>query len=87
MVAEWPESIAPEQALGQQARVAADIFALTLIAYEMLCSAPAYEANSAVRLLHARAYEDPRSPREINPEIPSKGEAALLKGLARVPGQ
>jgi serine/threonine protein kinase len=82
-----PEYISPEQALGQTVTKATDIFSLTVIAYEMICGAQPYQADTPVAMLVAHAHTPPRSPRQLYPGIPPALEAALMKGLSRYPAE
>ncbi len=87
MTAGTPEYIAPEQALGQTVGPQVDVFSLAVIAYEMLCGAQPYEADTPVALLVAHAYQDPRRPRAVEPALSPEIENILLKGLARNPAE
>ncbi len=51
MVYGTPEYMAPEQALGQPVDARADLYALGIITYEMLCGVRPFEAESKVALL------------------------------------
>jgi serine/threonine-protein kinase len=51
MVYGTPEYMAPEQALGQDVDVRADLYAVGVMLYEMLCGRRPFEADSPVQLL------------------------------------
>jgi tetratricopeptide (TPR) repeat protein len=78
--------MAPEQAnpkLGQMGS-AADLYALGVVAYEMLTGRVPFEGEAAT-LLHAHAYEVPPSPLELVPDLGDDLSEALLRALAKSP--
>ena len=82
-----PEYMAPEQA--EVAEDAADIdwradvYALGVVAYELLAGRPPFTARSPTAILHKHAYEPPPAPRTLNPDLPAAMEPVLLKALAK----
>ncbi|GAC1342410.1 MAG: hypothetical protein NVSMB29_14080 [Candidatus Dormibacteria bacterium] len=82
-----PEYMAPEQSLGQEVTVAADIYSLAVIAYEMLVGDVPFSGPTPVVLMLAHIQTPPPPPRERNPELSQNVEEALLRGLAKVPAE
>src|SRR5271165_5877226 len=81
-----PFYMAPEQLRGKgrvDARV--DIWAVGATLYELLTGKLPFEAGSLVELALQVVQSDPRSPREIRPEIPSALEQVVLRCLEKDP--
>jgi serine/threonine protein kinase len=77
--------LAPEQAAGEQVTVAADIYALGAVLYELLTGRPPYEADSLAELF-AKQTEGSITPlREFAPAAPARLEDAVMHALARGP--
>jgi WD40 repeat protein len=85
-----PAYMAPEQAVGQAARVDArtDVYGLGAILYEILTGRPPYQgADSADVLRQVREPTPPPPPRSVWPGVPPALEAVCRKALAREPEQ
>ena len=65
--------MSPEQVRGQESDSRSDIFSLGLMLYELLAGKPAFQAESAVEVMHAIVAEDP-------PELPE----SVPDGLRRI---
>jgi len=81
-----PEYMAPEQAeLEEVAGIdwRADIYALGVVAYEMLVGRPPFTGKSPTAILHKHIYEPPPTPIALNPDLPAGLEPALLEALAK----
>ena len=77
-----PAYMAPEQA-GGQVDHRADLFSLGCVLYRMLTGRPAFAGSSAMEILRNIAVQQPRSPRELNPEVPAALDGFLLRLLAK----
>jgi hypothetical protein len=82
-----PQYMAPEQCLGQDLGSPADIYALTVVAYEMLTGRVPFTAATPAAVIMAQVSEPLPPPRSINPDLSSGVESVLLKGLAKDPAQ
>ncbi len=83
-VAGTPQYMAPEQVEARHdldARV--DVYALGLIAFEMLAGRPAWSGRSAVLLAAARLFEAPPNVAEALPDIPPELAALIQRCLER----
>jgi serine/threonine-protein kinase len=82
-----PGYMAPEQIAGQAVTVAADVFSLGAILYELLTGRPPFRGAGAAETM-ARVLEDePTPPRAIRPTIPRELEFICLKCLEKEPGR
>lgn len=77
----------PEQAKGERVVPQSDIYAVGVTLYEMLTGRLPFESENAVGLAYKHISETPVSPRQINPNIPMKLEAIVMKALAKEPSQ
>ena len=64
-----------------------DIYAVGVTLYEMLTGRLPFESDNAVGLAYKHISEPPPSPRALNPSIPSRLEAIVLKSMAKEPQQ
>jgi serine/threonine-protein kinase len=79
--------LAPEQAAGEQAGPAADLYALGVVAYQLLSGRLPYEAQSLTELALKQQRELPPRLDELNPEIPPQLAIAVDRALALDPRQ
>ena len=79
--------LAPEQARGEPAGPASDMYALGVVAYQLMAGRLPYDAASLTDL--ARLQESGPPPRldEIEPGVPAALGAAVARALHRDPGQ
>lgn len=75
--------MSPEQARGEAAGMAGDIFALGIILYELATGEHPFNASSMVDLLHAIASQAPKPPSMLMPEIPLRFESLILRMLEK----
>ncbi len=81
-----PQYMAPEQATAETTiDHRADLYALAIMAYEMLTGHPPFEATTAQQILSAHVLEQPKDVREWRPDVPPVLAEALLKCLAKNP--
>ena len=75
--------MAPEQAYGSSDDPRVDVYAVGVVAYEMLAGTVPFTGNSVFEILKKHVDEPPRPPRELNPAIPAAVEAIVLRALAK----
>lgn len=80
-----PDYMAPEQISGRRGDVRTDIYALGSMLFEMLTGEPPFVGGNAQTLLRAKASEDPRSPRQLVPDLDPKLEDIVLHAIERSP--
>lgn len=82
-----PQYMSPEQAAGdRQITGRSDLYSLAVVAYECLVGEPPFVSPNATAVLARTVVEKPRSLRIVRETVPPGVEAAILKALAKVPG-
>ncbi len=74
--------LAPEQARGEEAGPAADMYALAVVTYQMLAGRLPYEATSLSELTLKQQREMPPPLDVVNPNVPATLAHAVARGLA-----
>jgi WD40 repeat protein len=83
-----PAYMAPEQALGKGGlTVAADVYSLGVILYELLTGRTPFGADNALETLVRLRDEKPAPPRSLNPRVGRDLEIICLKSLDKDPGR
>jgi serine/threonine-protein kinase len=86
MIAGTPEYISPEQINDfGSVSAATDLYALGIIAYELLTGTVPFHAEELMGLLMKHLSEPPPPLRSHNPAIPERIEAIVLKLLEKQP--
>jgi serine/threonine protein kinase len=80
-----PTYIAPEQAFGQPIDARADLYALSVMLYEMIAGVPPFEADEVLSLLsmHASAEVPPFRRVASDLRVPKSVEALICQGLEK----
>jgi hypothetical protein len=80
--------MAPEQASSQSEQIGpgTDVWALGVIAYELLCGRRPFIAPDERRLTAAILHDPPRRPRALKSDLPRDLETIVLKCLEKAPG-
>ncbi|QIN85449.1 PASTA domain-containing protein (plasmid) [Rubrobacter tropicus] len=77
--------ISPEQALGEPAGPAGDLYSLGVTLYEMLTGELPFRAETAMATAVKHVGEPPRPPREVNPAVPPGLDAVTRRLLEKDP--
>ncbi|HET6507574.1 MAG TPA: protein kinase [Baekduia sp.] len=78
--------LAPEQAAGEEAGPAADLYGLGVVAYQLLAGRLPYEAASLTELALKQQREVPPPLHHVDPSIPPALAVAVERALALRPG-
>jgi serine/threonine-protein kinase len=76
--------MSPEQAKGERATAASDVYAMGVMIYEVICGRRPFEADQTIGLLYQHAEVEPPRP-EIRPPYPGSLGALALACLAKNP--
>ncbi|HEX3027559.1 MAG TPA: protein kinase, partial [Clostridia bacterium] len=79
--------ISPEQARGGYTDEKSDIYSVGVMLFEMLTGELPFEADSAVSVAIMQLQQNPKQPREINPDIPEGLEEITLRAMQKDPAQ
>lgn len=79
-----PVYMAPEQAKGNRVDNRSDVYSLGLMAYEMISGQVAFK-GSYEAVVHQQVFETPKSPKEINMDIPGKLSDLIMAMIAKDP--
>ncbi|MBQ7599178.1 MAG: Stk1 family PASTA domain-containing Ser/Thr kinase [Clostridia bacterium] len=78
--------ISPEQASGKKIDARSDLYSLGVMMYEMATGKLPFTADSPVSVALMQVNDEPKSPREINPNIPVGLEQIILRAMEKDPG-
>src|SRR4029077_20867506 len=75
------------EASGGPARIyhRTDVYSLGATLYELLTLVPVFNGRDRQELLRQIAFEEPKSPRRLNPAIPAELETIVLKAMEKNP--
>ncbi len=82
-----PAYMAPEQARGDRLDARSDIYACGVTLYQLLTGAVPFDADSIRELMDKHAYEAPRRPSELRPELGLRPDRVVMKCLAKTRGE
>jgi serine/threonine protein kinase len=78
-----PEYMAPEQWSGKVSDGRTDLYALGIIAYELLTGRTPFAKGGLGSLLSAHLQEMPAAPREVNPLVPAALSQVVMRAMAK----
>ncbi len=82
-----PDYMSPEQAGGEEITPASDIYALSVVVYEMLAGQLPFSADTPLAVLLKHMSDPPPSLRVVAPHLPAGVDEILRRALAKSPGE
>ncbi len=82
-----PHYISPEQAKGEPATPASDVYALGIVLYELITGEKPFDAQNITGILTGHIEREPTPPHDLVPDIDPAAEAVVLRCLAKDPAQ
>ncbi len=82
-----PYYVSPEQAQGQKATFASDVYSVGITLFEMATGKLPFTGESPLQILWKHVKEPLPSPSKINPEIPPQLEAVIKKATEKNPSR
>ncbi len=80
-----PAYLSPQQAQGTSLSAASDIYALGILAYELLTGRAPFEDDNPMSVLLDHVQTPPPAPSTLRPDLPVAVDQAVLKALAKDP--
>jgi eukaryotic-like serine/threonine-protein kinase len=77
--------MSPEQASGQEANPASDVWALGAVLYEMVTGSRPFHGETNAAVLYRILQEDPEPPSALRPDVPAELEGCILRCLEKDP--
>ena len=87
MVSGTPSHMAPEQARGSVPTGKADLYALAVIAFQLLTGRLPFTGASVMDILYQHVNDAPPAPSSFNAALTPAIDAVVVKGLAKDPNQ
>lgn len=82
-----PQYMSPEQAQGAEAGPASDLYALGVVAYEMLGGQAPFGGTTPYAILYKQIHEPPPPIRSLRPELPPALENVLVQAMSKEPAR
>lgn len=83
MVVGTPEYMAPEQLFGEELDARADLYAAGVVIYECLTGRLPHEATTPMELIAKVIEQTPRSPRDLQPDVPAALSDLVMRVLSK----
>jgi len=80
-----PDYMAPEQAQGRGTDFRSDIYSLGVVLFEVFSGKLPFMGSNLMTVVLAHIQQPPPRPRSVNPRVPDRLEAVILKCMAKEP--
>ncbi|MGW0521411.1 Stk1 family PASTA domain-containing Ser/Thr kinase [Crossiella sp. NPDC003009] len=77
--------LSPEQARGEAVDARSDVYATGCVLFELMTGEPPFTGDSPVAVAYQHVREDPKSPSQVNPQVPAVLDAIVLKAMSKNP--
>jgi serine/threonine-protein kinase len=82
-----PDYMSPEQAQGMTADFRSDIYSLGIVLFEVFTGALPFGGDSLMQIVLSHIRNPPPAPRSVNPRVPERLEAIILRAIEKDPAQ
>lgn len=79
------EYMAPEVIMGEPNGSGSDLYALGIVAYELVTGRVPFTGANSQAVMFAQVHREPPPPRTLRPDLPSQVEDVILRQLHKVP--
>jgi tetratricopeptide (TPR) repeat protein/TolB-like protein/predicted Ser/Thr protein kinase len=80
-----PRYMSPEQVEGKPTDGRSDLYAYGLILYEMVTGDVPFTGESTLKVMYQRIQERPKSPKSVNPDVPTWLDRIIMRCLEKEP--
>ena len=87
LVVGTPAYMSPEQGEGSEVDCRSDIYSLGMVLYKLLTGVVPFTGDNPGTVIYKHLHEAPKPPSEVNPRVPAKVDALVLKCLAKKPDE
>ena len=82
-----PDYMPPEQVQGRPADFRSDLYALSVVLYEVFTGRLPFSGDTPYAIMTAHVQQAPRAPLELDPRLPAELDAAIRRGLEKDPAR
>ena len=82
-----PDYMSPEQAQGLPADFRSDIYSLGIVLFEVFTGALPFSGDTMMQIVLSHIRNPPPTPRSVNPRVPERLEAIILKCIEKDPAR
>jgi serine/threonine-protein kinase len=82
-----PDYMSPEQAQGLPADFRSDIYSLGIVLFEVFTGALPFPGDTVMQIVLSHIRFPPPSPRSVNPRLPERLEAIILRAIDKDPAR